>query len=38
MCDPGLNRLFYFLWLVIGVLMVLLAAAAYRVVKLWKSR
>lgn len=28
MCDPDLNRLFYRLWLIVGFLMVLLAAAA----------
>ncbi len=40
MCDPSLDRFFYRLWLIVGLLMMLMAvAAATLVVKLWwKSR
>ncbi len=37
-CDPGLDRFFYRLWLIVGLLMMLIAAAAaYLVVKSWKK-
>ena len=38
MCAPDLDRTFFRLWLVIGVLMVAVLVAAAYLVKLWKSR